>query len=244
MPAESTSAQSKAISFSDDVHALKAYSTRSRRRQATVTARVPQTCWSCERRHDRGPRRCPALGKTCSNCGKANRFASLCRQKQPQIKTASPKQQYRVHGMEDDEPDQTNYLTTMTLADIRNTDTAYSLQNSQETHVNQMYATMTVGDCPIRLQVDTGATCNVIRKSYTPPGTVLQISDKVLSLYNKSKPKPLDNKAATSLLRAGATQRLGLISVHFHHVRTVKQEQTAHDSCKPQTTTDTSSDLK
>ena len=182
-----------------------------------------------------------ALGKTCSNCGKANRFASLCRQKQPQKKTASPKQQYRVHGME---PDQTNYLMTITLADIRNTDTAHSLQNSQETHVNQLYATMAVGGCPIRLQLDTGATCNVIRKSQTPPGTVLQISDKVLSLYNKNRLKPLDNKAATSLLRAGATKRLGLISVHLDHVRTVKQEQTAHESCKPQTTTDTTSDLK
>ncbi|XP_062507651.1 uncharacterized protein K02A2.6-like [Corticium candelabrum] len=266
--AESTSAQAKAISFSDDVHALTAYSTRNRRRQATVTARVPQTCQYCGRRHDRGPRQCPALGKTCSKCGKANHFASVCRQKQPQKKTASPKQQYRIHRMEDDELDQTNYLMTITLTDTRNTDTAYSLQNSQETHVNQLYATMTVGGCPIRLQLDTGATCNVIRKSETPPGTVLQKSDKVLSLYNKSRLKPLgrctlpiinpktkqqhieefvvvaDNEAATSLLGAGATQRLGLISVHLDHVRTVKHEQTAPGSCKPQTTTDTTSDLK
>ena len=81
--AESTSAQAKAISFSDDVHALTAYSTRNRR-QATVTARVPQTCQYCGRRHDKGPRQCPALGKTCSKCEKANHSASVCRQKQPQ----------------------------------------------------------------------------------------------------------------------------------------------------------------
>ncbi len=103
--AESTSAQAKAISFSDDVHALTAYSTRNRprRRQATVTARVPQTCQYCGRRHDKGPRQYPALGKTCSKCGKANHFASVCRQKQSQKKTASPKQPYRIYRMEDDE---------------------------------------------------------------------------------------------------------------------------------------------
>ena len=95
--AESTSAQAKAISIKDNVHALTAYSTRNRRRQATVTARVPQTCQCCGRRHEKGPRQRPALGKTCSKCGKANHFASVCRQKQPQKKTASPKKQYRLH---------------------------------------------------------------------------------------------------------------------------------------------------
>ncbi len=46
--AESISAQAKVISFSDDVHALTAYSTRNKRRQSTVTARVSQTCQYCE----------------------------------------------------------------------------------------------------------------------------------------------------------------------------------------------------
>ena len=46
------------------------------------------------------------------------------------------------------------------------------------------------------------------------------------------------------MLGAEATQQLGHISVHLEHVRTVKQEQTAHGSCKPQTTTDTTPDLK
>ena len=45
--AESISAQAKVISFCDDVHALTAYSTRNKRRQSTVTARVSQTCQYC-----------------------------------------------------------------------------------------------------------------------------------------------------------------------------------------------------
>ena len=53
-----------------------------------------------------------------------------------------------------------------------------------------------------------------------------------------------DNKSVTSLLGAGATQRLGLISVHLDHIRTVKHEQTPPDSFKLLTTTDTTSDLK
>ena len=75
----------------------------------------------------------------------------------------------------------------------------------QEPYRRQIFAKMIVGDRPVRFQLDTGATCNVIREEEVPRGVQIQATQQVLKMYNRTTVKPLGE--CSLKLRNPATQK-------------------------------------
>ena len=78
------------VGAADEVDALsQSPSTSSRGRRSASkgrgrAARAPSNsrrCSYCDRQHGGQKESCPAYGKTCRTCGKANHFASVCKSK-------------------------------------------------------------------------------------------------------------------------------------------------------------------
>ena len=49
-----------------------------------------KACYRCGRETCRSRSTCPAIGKTCSNCGKANHFQAVCRSKKAKVHHTEP----------------------------------------------------------------------------------------------------------------------------------------------------------
>ena len=59
--------------------------------KSSVSSSIQKTgirCKFCGRFHE--PRKCPAFGKKCNKCGRANHFAAVCKGKEPKIDAVSP----------------------------------------------------------------------------------------------------------------------------------------------------------
>ena len=52
----------------------------------------------------------------------------------------------------------------------------------------KIFATMEIAGASIRMQIDTGASCNVLPQKYVLPGTLITITktDRTLKMYSKS----------------------------------------------------------
>ena len=70
----------------------------------------------------------------------------------------------------------------MSITLTPHTDTVNRVQRApQEPYRRQIFAKMIVGDRPVRFQLGTGETCNVIREEEV----------QVLNMYNRTTVKPL-----------------------------------------------------
>ena len=49
----------------------------------------------------------------------------------------------------------------------------------------KIFATMEIAGASIRMQIDTGASCNVLPQKYVPPGTLITETDRTLKMYSK-----------------------------------------------------------
>ena len=78
------------------------------------------------------------------------------------------------------------YALTLTLTE--NEQTVNSLSNQ---HPNRIYATMEVDGRRTKFQLDTGATCNVLRKLDLKTAANLKEANQILSLYDGANIKPL-----------------------------------------------------
>ena len=110
-------------------------------------------CKYCGKRHENSKSSCPAYGQTCRKCGKANHFESVC-QAGRKIKKKRP-QHVRTLS-EDYDSDDFFEIKAVTLVPINTVNSKISC------HV---YATMNIfGEkmMPVRFQLDSGATCNII----------------------------------------------------------------------------------
>lgn len=50
----------------------------------------------------------------------------------------------------------------------------------------KIFVTMEIAGPSIRMQIDTGASCNVLPHKYVPPGTLITDTDRTLKMYSKS----------------------------------------------------------
>ena len=97
--------------------------------------------------------------------GKANHLAKVCRQENP-----SPKKERkeRIHQFgtspESQDSSDEEYCFTLTLKGSEE----YVNNLDSSSFKSKIFATMKVGGQPVRFQVDSGATCNVISKTYYP----------------------------------------------------------------------------
>lgn len=102
-------------------------------------SKTKKTCGYCGTSHQ--PRKCPAYSKTCDKCGKRNHFAIVCRQR-----------------------------------DVNKIDAGQFESDEEEFFVGQIevnhsaqpgtwYEVLTVNNCRVRCQIDTGAQVNVMSKT-------------------------------------------------------------------------------
>ena len=220
----------------DDVHVVRCYK-KTVKSKPGKTAGQPRTpdksryeCSYCGLKHARGRNNCPANGKKCSKCSKMNHFARKCRSGTADKKTVHCTQQ------SSDEDD----LLSLTLTQEEGV-------NSVQGYQKQIFALMEVGGRNVKFQLDTGATCNVIRKEDVPPGTKIEPTEQQLSMFNKTKLKAegkcnislrnLKNHkkyrgsfvvvegVTSSIIGARSVQQMGLIEIKYDKIRAMEDQR-------------------
>jgi len=108
---------------------------------------------------------------------------------------------------------------------------------------------MKVGGQPVRFQVDSGATCNVISKNILPKQCQVTPCTQVLNMFNGSKMQTIGkcrvpllnpklkeeheadfvviNEACTPLLGSKTVQQMKLVEVHYENIASVEKETEA-----------------
>ena len=232
---EATAKQLKAMGSSaeeGDLHAVwqqkkqtKAHLSKASGEQKKTPEKSKAECSYCGLKHAKGRDKCPANGKQCSKCGKMNHYARKCRSK-------DKKTVHYTHESSEEE------LLTLTLTQ----DQVQAVGGYQK----QIFAVMNVGRQKVKFQLDTGATCNVIRKD-VPPGTDIEPTVQLLSMFNKTKLKaqgrctislqnPRNQKkyrgtfivaegVTSSVLGAQTVQQMGLIQIQYNTIGSVERNQ-------------------
>ena len=133
------------------------------------------------------------------------------------------------------------------------------LNDSATTYPNRLYANLHVKRRQIKFQIETGATCNVIRRQDVPIATRLEQTKQVLTLYDGSRIEPLgrctlevrdpkngnvfrsefvvvDDAGTESIIGVSSAQEMGLIQLSMENVQavTTQQKQQRHKT-KPMT---------
>ena len=138
------------------------------------------TCKYCGSNHKRGV--CPAYGQKCNNCGRQNHFAKVCLQKK-----LSPVNALTQHTRPDSsDEDSGELVATLDLHPQAEEVLAVKSGHPQQ----KIHATMSIkGGRNTSFQIDTGATCNVIRSKEllgTKYEKKLLPTTQVLRMYNSS----------------------------------------------------------
>ena len=161
----------------EEVDALKQNKMMGNERQRKFRDTRRGNCKYCGSNHQRGA--CPAFGQRCNNCGRQNHFAKVCLQKKYSPVSALT-QDTRPDSSDEDSGE---FVATLDL----DPNWRKSWPPKATTH---NHATMTIkGRRNTSFQIDTGATCNVIRATELR-GTNYEkkvfATDQVLRMYNSS----------------------------------------------------------
>lgn len=144
-------------------------------------------CKKCNYKH--GPRECPAYGKYCKNCKKANHFAVGCRSTKNQMYNNKNVQEINVEE-EDSIEDITELFQVHSLNDTVNTVCTHSREDiwTQDVEINNH---------KINFKLDTGAQVNVLPfktfKKIVGKDQLLRESRGLLEAFGGEKIKPLGN---------------------------------------------------
>ena len=247
--------QSKTIeqpSASVSVHAVKAKThketgatakRKNRKNLKSETSRGPtqsgfsgrKPCKYCGQSHERN--KCPAYGKTCNYCKKLNHWEKVCQSKAKQKVHAV--QNDNDHSEYDDSSDDCFEIHSMELTN----ETELPINTITSTNEKQILATMIINETPVKLQVDTGATCNVISSKYLNEHQManLQQTNQVLTMYNKQSVVPegklklkmlnprnnkkyraefvvIENNNCTPILGINAAQQMELLTIKHENI--------------------------
>ena len=105
----------------------------------------------------------PAVGKICTKCQKKNHFAALCKQK--------------VNVVEEDDD----------LSSTANDAFLHSIQANQRRRLTTL---LTINDCAVRFQIDTGADVSTICQKFVYPDQVRPCW-RNLVMWNKTTMTPV-----------------------------------------------------
>ena len=119
--------------------------------------------------------------------------------------------------------------------------------NSVTDFPNKIYALMEIQGKPVRMQIDSGASCNVLPKKYLPGVAEIQKSSKLLTAYNKqqisvlgtarvSMRNPRTRKKYNAefvvvdgnympLIGARSAHQMGLLVVQHHNIQLVSNSE-------------------
>lgn len=148
-------------------------------------------CNRCGSHH--GKKQCTAFNKECESCGRKGHFAKMCRSKN---KSSDKKSKYKdknrksgkVNKLAETSDDESNtsdidseYDYNVSMVKCSDTKKVFSVKQDKWTEVLQ------IGDNKLKVELDTGAQCNVIsRKTASELGLkVKSSSTKRLSSYSR-----------------------------------------------------------
>nr|XP_058958995.1 uncharacterized protein K02A2.6-like [Pocillopora verrucosa] len=204
--AETTASQMKVMSGREEVNALN----HKEKKDGRDASPKLVNCKYCGRKHERSRDKCPAFGKECAKCGKTNHFAKLCKQKLG----GRQRRKERIHRVRDAKTSQDSsdeeYCFTISSENLEE----QSVKSvSSQPIKSKIFATMEIKGHPVRFQVDSGATCNVISKNDLPNECPIAHSKQVLSMFNGSKMETIEKTEAMGLT-------MQQIAADFHDVFT------------------------
>jgi transposase InsO family protein len=139
----------------------------------------PKRCYRCGREACRFDSTCPAMGKTCSNCGKPNHFKVVCRSKANPGKGGFP-----VHHSEP--------MLHVEAMPVHNAQTRMILRLNDHSCV---------------MELDTGAAATIISaKMWRAMGSPnLSVSNRLFSAYDGHRMKPLGELADCRIEKDGVS---------------------------------------
>ncbi|XP_044179770.1 uncharacterized protein LOC122961215 [Acropora millepora] len=154
-------------------------------------------CKYCGNKHERKRDKCPAYGKTCSSCGKTNHFAAKC------FKNSRESKNKRSHKFKRKKVNQLYDITESSYSSeeeilsvsLHHTANAVDMSNFK----NKIFAHMEIANDLVRMQVDSGASCNVLPRKFLPRDTEIKKTSLKLTTYTKTNLKVL-GVAKVSLL--------------------------------------------
>ena len=174
-------------------------------------------CRYCGTTHQRRKELCPAFGSRCNKCGRENHFANVCMQKE---KIQLKKSLQAVSGNES--TDSGDSIQTIELVPSKN-DTIVTVQDP-DSYQPRLFTTMKIkGGETSKFQIDTGATCNVIRKKelkYTKYEKRIKPAAHVLKMCNNSSLSPVGKcKIQIQDVTAKKNFKVPFTVVDDHHVK-------------------------
>ena len=183
---EAASAQLKAMRR-DEIHKIHAHkskpghakvrnnSSQSQLKRHSKGDNTPKPCKFCTRTHVMRKESCPAWGKVCDACGIKNHFKAS--KKCKKNKSLHSLQQYESDYSDSEESVD---ISSVTIGNV----SAVTSENSP------IYCEMEVNSNPVKLQIDCGATVNVLPKCHTKG---LEIRPEIINLqmWNKSSMQAL-----------------------------------------------------
>ena len=205
------------------------------------TGHAQRECKFCGRIH--GKRSCPAYGKTCDICQGRNHFASVCRTRTRQ--RADIRGTGAVHQLEAQNTASTDEDGYWIMTITEEEESAESIHSMKPTmgkrFPSKVIAELEMDERKVKFQIDTGASCNVINLANVSPRITLEPTNKVLSLYDQSKVRPLgvcqsrirnnvigisceaefvviESSKATPILGAETSQTLDLVRIQYQDI--------------------------
>ena len=170
--------------------------------------------------HTRGP--CPAIGKTCTTCGKPNHFAQMCltgkvwptsrdAKQPPQQKNRSPQvRQVRVQPDRTSESSDEEYLFTLGLKD-------------GDGKVPKI--TVTVNGIPISMMVDTGASTNIMDEATFSKLQSIELQSTSSRIFAYGSESQLSVLGKFKIVLPSKLRRRAINIAHEGHQGIVKTKQ-------------------
>ncbi|PFX23773.1 hypothetical protein AWC38_SpisGene11661 [Stylophora pistillata] len=189
--------------------------------------------------HERNRAKCPAYDQICFSCGKLNHFAVKWGNKSE--KPSQKSKPRKVHQLaESDDP---SYSSEEEILSVSSQNVVNTVEMSE--FKSKIFAYFAIEDLLVKMQVDPGASCNVLPQKFRPRGTVVDTTEVELTTYSKANLKvqgvakiqlrnPKNQKKYrvpfvvidedyTPLLGATSAQQIGLITVQHENILNVTE---------------------
>nr|XP_058966743.1 uncharacterized protein LOC131793346 [Pocillopora verrucosa] len=181
-PSQFTEQEANAVNQKEDYKTPKAPRQNGKGPKDQLSAE----CKYCGKRNERKRDKCPAFGKTCSSCGKPNHFAAKCFKNSREFKKCSQKSKRKKVNQLDDISDSSSEGEILSLS-LAHTANAVDMSKLK----NKIFAHMDIGNELVKMQVDSGASCNVLPFKFLPRDTEIKKTKWKLSTYSKTNLKVL-----------------------------------------------------